>query len=140
MERNIKFLFIIPLPALLTPLPIITFTNKEITVCTNEVAKDANKAPRNSSSCLFYFMFYCFTVTPSTNTPKFSQSFMILIISFICSFQTNKVNPFSTLTTPSRLVFLSNLFIALEVKLLTDPSKLFIAKEIATFVSTFYLY
>ena len=140
MERNIKFLFIYPLPALLTPLPIIPFTNKEITGCTNEVAKDANKVPRNPPSCLFYFMFYCFTVTPSTNTPKFSQSFMILIISFICSFQTNKVNPFSTLTTPSRLVFLSNLFIALEVKLLTDPSKLFIAKEIATFVSTFYLY
>ena len=140
MERNIKFLFIYPLPALLTPLPIIPFTNKEITGCTNEVAKDANKVPRNPPSCLFYFMFYCFTVTPSTNTPKFPHGFMILIISFICSFQINKVNPFPTLTTPSQLVFLSNLFIAFEVKLLTNPSKLFIAKEIATFVSTFYLY
>ena len=45
MEWNLKFLSIHPLPALLTPLPLIPFTTEEITGCTNEVAKGANKAP-----------------------------------------------------------------------------------------------
>ena len=36
-----------PLFALLTPLPRIPFTTEEITGCTNEAAKGANKAPRN---------------------------------------------------------------------------------------------
>ena len=40
-----------PLPALLTPLPLIPFTTEEITRCTNEAAKGANKAPRNPPSC-----------------------------------------------------------------------------------------
>ena len=63
---------------------------------------------------------------------------MILIISFISSFEINKVNPFPTLTVPFPLIFLSNLLIALEVKLLTNPGKLSLDKGIATFVSAFF--
>ena len=64
---------------------------------------------------------------------------MILVISFVCSFEINKVNPFSALTAPFPLIFLSNLFIAFEVKLLNYPGKLSLAKGIAIFVSAFFL-
>ena len=40
------------------------------------------------------------------------------------------------MTTPFLLIFLSDLFIALEVKLLTNPGKLYLAKGIVTFFST----
>ena len=63
---------------------------------------------------------------------------MILIISFLSSFKTNKVNPFPALTGPFPLIFLSNLFIAFEVKLLTNPGKLSLAKEIAMVVGVFF--
>ena len=46
------------------------------------------------------------------------------------SFEINKVNPFPTLTTPFPLIFLSNLFTALEVNLLTNPCILSLAKRI----------
>ena len=46
----------------------------------------------------------------------------------------NQANPFPTLTAHFPLTFLSNLFIALEVKLLTGLSKLSPAKGIAMFV------
>ena len=71
MEQNIKFSSIYLLPALLTPLAFIPFTTEEITGCTNEVAKGANKSPRNPPSCFFIS---CFTVsvTPSINTPESS--------------------------------------------------------------------
>ena len=62
---------------------------------------------------------------------------MILIISFISSFEKYKVNPFPASTAPFPLIFLSNLFIAFEVKLITNPDKLSLAKGIATFVSAF---
>ena len=39
----------------------------------------------------------------------------------------SKVNPFPALTSPFPLIFLSNLFIAFEVKLLTYPGKLSLA-------------
>ena len=55
---------------------------------------------------------------------------MILIIS---SFEINRVNRFSALTAPFPLIFLSNLFIAFEVKLLTNPGKLSLAKGTAKF-------
>ena len=130
-------LFIYPYYALLTPLPLIPFTTDEITGCTNEAAKSANKAPRNLPSCFFTS---CFTVsvTSSINTPESSNDFIILIISFIFSFKINKVNPFPTLTTPFPFIFLSNIFIAFEVKLLTNPGKLYLAKGIAIYVSTFF--
>ena len=56
------------------------------------------------------------SITPSINTPEYS-------------------NDFITVTAPFPLIFLSNLFIAFEVKLLTDQGKLSLAKGIATFVS-----
>ena len=64
-------------------------------------------------------------------------NFMILIISFISSLEINKVNLFPALTAPFSLTFLSNLFITFEVKLITNPGSLSLAKEIATFVSAF---
>ena len=51
----------------------------------------------------------------------------------------NTVNHFPNLTAPSPPIFLSNLFIKFEAKLLTSPGKLFLAKEIAAFCSAFYL-
>ena len=63
---------------------------------------------------------------------------MILIISFISLSEINKVNLFPTLTAPFSLIFLSNLFIAFEVKLLTNPGKLSLAKGIAMFASAFF--
>ena len=100
------------------------------------MAKGANKAPRNPPSCFFIS---CFTVsvTPSVNTTKFSNDFVILIISFISSFKINKVNHFPPLTAPFPLTFFSNLFIAFEVKLFTNLGKLALAKGIAIFVSAF---
>ena len=51
MESNKKFWSIYPLPALITPLALIPFNTEEITDCTNEAAKCANKAARNPTSC-----------------------------------------------------------------------------------------
>ena len=74
----------------------------------------------------------------SINTPQSSNDFMILIISFIFSLEIKKVNPFPALTAPLPLIFFSNLFIAFEGKLLTYPSKLCLAKEIAIFSGAFF--
>ena len=78
---------------------------------------------------LLVFFISCFTVpvTPSINTPESLNEFIILIILIIYSFEVNKVNLFPALTTPFPLIFLSNLFIAFEVKLLTYPGKLSLA-------------
>ena len=54
------------------------------------------------------------------------------------SVEINKVNPFPPLTAPFPLIFLSNLFIEFEVKLLTNQSNLSLAKGIAMFVSAFF--
>ena len=59
-NRSEKFLFIYPLPALLTQLPIIPFTKEEITGCTNEAAKGDNKAQKNPA---FVFFISSFTVS-----------------------------------------------------------------------------
>ena len=64
---------------------------------------------------------------------------MISIISFISSFEINIVNPFPALAAPFPFIFISNSFIAFEVKLITNPGKLFLSKGIAIFVSTFFL-
>ena len=124
-------LFIHSLPALLTPLPLIPFTTEEITGCCNEATKSANKAQKNPAS-RFFISSFTVSVTLSINTPESSNDFIIFIISFISSFEVNKVNPFP-------LIFLSNLVIALEVKLLTNPGKLSLAKGIAIFVSALFL-
>ena len=54
-------------PALLTSLPLIYFTTEEVTGCTDEAAKGANKAPRNPPSCSFTSSFTV-SVTSSINT------------------------------------------------------------------------
>ena len=113
---------------------LITFTTEEITGCTNEAAKGANNAPRNPPSCFFYNVF----ITPSINTVESFNGFIVFIISFISSFEINETNLFLALAAPFPLIFLSNLFITLEGKLLTNPSMLSLAKGIATFVSTFF--
>ena len=80
MEPNQKLLLIYNLLALLIPLLLIRFTTKEITGCTNEVAKGANKAGRNLPSCFFFlFFFLClrFSVIPSINTFESSNGFWI---------------------------------------------------------------
>ena len=51
--------------------------------------------------------------------PDFSNDFMVLII-FISSFEINNVSPFLALIAPFSLIFLSNLFMAFEVKLITN--------------------
>ena len=61
---------------------------------------------------------------------------MILIISFISSFEINKVNLFPAQTAAFPRIFLSNLFIVFEVKLLTNLDKLSLAIGIAIFVRT----
>ena len=87
--------------------------------------------------CLLYWSFIsCFTVlvTLSINkTLESSYDFMVLIIWFTSSFEINKVIPFPALGALFQLIFLSNLFIAFEAKLLTGPGELSLAKEIATF-------
>ena len=88
---------------------------------------------------LFCFLISCFAVlvTPSINTPESSSDFMTLI-SLVSSFEINKAHPFSAITPSSPLFFFfSNLFIAFEVKLLTNPGKLSLAKRIERSVITF---
>ena len=117
----------------LVPLPLIPFTSEEITVCTNEAAKGANKVQRNLPSCFFIS---CFTVSviPSIHSFESSNDFMILIASFISSFEMNKVNSFPAHTAPFLFIFLSNLLIPFEVILYyyTSPGKLSLAKGLAT--------
>ena len=59
------------------------------------------------------------------------------MVSFLSSFKINKVNPFPAFP----IIFLSNLYIVFEVKLLTNPGKckLSLPKVIAMFVSAFFL-
>ena len=47
---------------------------------------------------------------------------------FISSFEISKVNPVTALATHFPLIFLPNLFIVFEAKLLTNPGKLSVAK------------
>ena len=78
---------------------------------------------------LLVFFISCFTASVTINRPESCNDSIILIISFMSSFEINKVNPFPALTAPFSLIFLSNLFIAFEVQLLTNPGKLSLAKE-----------
>ena len=71
------------------------------------------------------------------NTLEYCNDFIILI-SFISSFKMNKVNSFPALTAPFPLIFLSNSFIAFEVKLLTNPGKLSLPIGIAIFATAFF--
>ena len=78
------------------------------------------------------------SVTPSNNPLESSNDFMILIILFISSFKIVEVTPSPGLTAPFPLIFLSNYFVTFEVKLLTNPGKLSLAKGIAIFVRAFF--
>ena len=117
----------------LTPLPLIPFTTEEITVCFIEATKGAKEAPRNLPSCFFISCFTVLVTLSINKTLESSYDFMVLIIWFTSSFEINKVIPFPALGALFRLIFLSNLFIAFEAKLLTGPGELSLAKEIATF-------
>ena len=79
------------LPAFLTPLPFISFTTENITGCTNEAAKGANKAPRSPPSS-FFISSFTVLVTPQINTPESSNDFIILIISLINLINHKKYN------------------------------------------------
>ena len=56
------------LPTLLIPLAFIPFTTEEITGCTNEAVKCANKAPRDLPC--FFILCFSVSVTPSINAPE----------------------------------------------------------------------
>ena len=62
-------------------LPLIPFTTEQITGCTNEMAKGANKAPRNPTS-FFLFHVLLFLKLFLFLFLQFSNDFMILIVSF----------------------------------------------------------
>ena len=78
------------------------------------------------------FFISCFTVsvTSSIYTLKSSIDFMILITSFMSSFEINKANSFPDVTTPFPLIFLSDSFIAFEAILLINLFKVSLAKGI----------
>ena len=78
--------------------------------------------PKLQKICLLVFLFHV------SNTCKSSNGFLILIISFISLIEINKLNPFPPVTVPFPHIFLSNLFIAFEVKLI--QVKLSLAKRI----------
>ena len=95
-------------------------------------------------SLVFFISYFTVSVNPSVNTLESSSGFMMLIISITSSFEINKVNPFPALTAPFLLIYFIiiiiiilhlHFFIAFEVKLLTNPCKLSLAKGITIFVS-----
>ena len=113
--------------ALLTPSPLLPFDTEEITGSTIEVTYGALIACSNKSAFLFsYFI-----------SLEFSSDLMILLISSMSFFELNKINLFPALTAPFPLIFLLNLFIVFEVKLLINAGKFYLAREKSTFVSAF---
>ena len=80
------YLCILSFPALLTPLTLIPFHTEEITGCTNETDKGANKAERNPSSCLF-ISYFTVSVIPLINLFETSNDYIIHM--FILNEQSN---------------------------------------------------
>ena len=72
-------MFIYPPPAFRTPFPLMSFPTEEITGCTNEAAKGANKASRNQLSCCFILSFPV-SVTSAINTCESSNDFITFLI------------------------------------------------------------
>ena len=71
---------------------------------------------------LLFNLCFIVSVTPSINAFESSNDFMILIISFLSLFEITKgAKP---LTAPFPLIFISNLFISFETKLLANLGKL----------------
>ena len=89
-----------PLAALIAPLPLLLL--EEITGCSNEATKGANKTARNPSS--FFISCYTVSVNPSIKSPKSSNYFMILITSFISSSEIKR-DPFPELTASVLRIF-----------------------------------
>ena len=101
-----------------------------------------------------YFFISCFTVSfaPSINKPDFSSDSTILVISFISSFEMNKVNIFIGLKIPFPLIYLFIylciylfiyfqfylLHLKLHLKVYTNSDKESLAKGTARSVSVFY--
>ena len=102
---------------LVTPLPLLPFTTEEILDCTNEVARGSKKSSKKSAFLFFLFL-SCFTVsvTPSLYRPGSSNDFMILLISFIFSFEINRLIPFLALAVPFALFFFFQIYL-LHLKL-----------------------
>ena len=138
MERNWNFLSMYPLPAFLTPFPLIASILNKLLVALMKRLKVLTEL-QEIHPLVFFNSCFTVSVTSSINMLESSSDFMILMISFISSFEINKVNPLPALTAPFPLIFLSNLFIAFEVKMLTHPGKLSQAKGIAIFVFVFFL-
>ena len=65
---------------------------------------------------------------------------MILKISSTSSFEINKVNPFSALTAPFPLIFLSSLSNTEEVVLVANLGKTSLAKRTVRSSNTFFAY
>ena len=94
------------------PFQVIKFINEEAIGCNNkevigaihEASIGAIIAGRNPLSCFFIS---CFTISlaPSINRPDFSSDSTILIISYISSFEINKVNVLPALTDPCPAIF-----------------------------------
>ena len=55
MEQIEKIVIMYPFPALLSPLPLISFTTEEITGYANQAAKVANRVTTNPPFCSFLF-------------------------------------------------------------------------------------
>ena len=101
-----------------------------------------------------YFFISCFTVSfaPSINKPDFSSDSTILVISFISSFEMNKVNILIGLKMPFPLIYLFIylciylfiyfqfylLHLKLHLKVYTNSDKESLAKGTARSVSVFY--
>ena len=93
----------------------------------------------NKEICLFVFCFtFTVSVTPGFNAPRTFNNLMILVISFISSFQINIVNAFPALAASFLLIIFLNFFLVFEVKSLTNPDKLSLDKRIAIFLSVLF--
>ena len=122
MSRNYNILSTHLLPALLTSLPFKPLFHLYLLVLKKLLVVLIKR-----------LMVLKVSVIPSTNTFESFNDFKILIImSFIFSFEINTVNPVPAPTAPFPFIFLSNLLIAFEAYLLTNPGKLSLAKRIAT--------
>ena len=97
----------------MTPFPIVTFFNEEVTDCVNketigainEAVIDTMITGRNPPSCFFFLIsFLIVSLAPSINRPAFYSDSAIIKISSVSSFATNRANTFPALTAPCSLI------------------------------------
>ena len=84
---------------------------------------------------LFLVSFFTASTVPSISRPDFFSDFTIVIISFMSSFEKNKVNHFLTRMAPRPLIFLSSLSNIDKVHLFANFVKVSLAKVTGRFVS-----